>query len=246
MKLLNKTAGIIFSITMVTLVATADFAFAEDKPEADLTVSFLSQYVWRGFELSKDSLVIQPSMTVSHKGFGFNFWGNLDTDTYITGTNKFNETNLVLSYDGSVKKFGYAAGYIYYGLEGLNDLQEIYLTASYAVITSPTFTIYREITGVGEWYGLFEISHTFNLGKDMGLDLGASVGYLDTDTYNEFHDGKIWTTMSIPVSEYVTIVPELYYSFALSSEAETRIQSLSFTGNDDNFVYGGVSVSFTF
>ena len=63
---------------------------AEEKvevPSADASVAFLSKYVWRGFELSDDSIVIQPSMTVAYKGFGMNLWGNLDTDYFATKTN---------------------------------------------------------------------------------------------------------------------------------------------------------------
>jgi hypothetical protein len=35
----------------------------EDRPELSADVGFLSQYIWRGYGLSKDSLVIQPSIT---------------------------------------------------------------------------------------------------------------------------------------------------------------------------------------
>ncbi|MCG6882054.1 MAG: hypothetical protein LJE96_23280, partial [Deltaproteobacteria bacterium] len=41
-----------------TTVAEADKA-VEDAPSASLDVAFLSQYIWRGYELSKDSLVIE-------------------------------------------------------------------------------------------------------------------------------------------------------------------------------------------
>lgn len=55
----------------------------EDKPTANLAVSALSKYVWRGFELSKDSIVLQPSATVAYKGFSANVWGNEDTNVYV-------------------------------------------------------------------------------------------------------------------------------------------------------------------
>ena len=34
-----------------------------DRPTASADVAFMSQYIWRGYGLSKDSLVIQPSVT---------------------------------------------------------------------------------------------------------------------------------------------------------------------------------------
>ena len=46
---------------------------------ADLNVSLYSQYIWRGYELSRDSVVIFPTMTVGYKGFAVNLWADLDT-----------------------------------------------------------------------------------------------------------------------------------------------------------------------
>ncbi|MCU0583369.1 MAG: hypothetical protein MUE57_05970 [Syntrophales bacterium] len=57
-------------------------AAAEEKPTADFTVSALSAYIWRGQQQTRDSLVLQPSMTVGYKGFSANLWGNLDTNPY--------------------------------------------------------------------------------------------------------------------------------------------------------------------
>jgi hypothetical protein len=47
-----------------TTVAKADQEKA-DRPTASADVAFLSQYIWRGYALSKDSLVIQPSVTAA-------------------------------------------------------------------------------------------------------------------------------------------------------------------------------------
>ena len=38
-------------------------AAVEEKPTADFTVSALSAYIWRGQQLQRDSMVIQPSVT---------------------------------------------------------------------------------------------------------------------------------------------------------------------------------------
>lgn len=40
----------------------------EDRPGFSGYTDVLSQYVWRGYALSQDSAVIQPSMTVGYKG----------------------------------------------------------------------------------------------------------------------------------------------------------------------------------
>jgi hypothetical protein len=76
-----------------------------DKPGASADMGVFSQYIYRGFELSDDSIVIQPSVTLDYKGFSFNIWGNLDTklkrdsdDGSESDDVKYNETDLTLSY----------------------------------------------------------------------------------------------------------------------------------------------------
>ena len=63
-----------------TEAAELDTKVDEDRPELSADAAFMSQYVWRGYGLSKDSLVIQPSVTAGFKGFALNLWGNLDTN----------------------------------------------------------------------------------------------------------------------------------------------------------------------
>ena len=93
-------AGSMFIVTMGTTAAMCEEA---DAPTADFTLGLYSKYVWRGYELSKDSLVIQPSVTVGYKGFAFNLWGNLDTDqttdSYSEDDNNWNETDMTAPMD---------------------------------------------------------------------------------------------------------------------------------------------------
>lgn len=219
----------------------------EEAPTADASVAFLSKYVWRGFELSDDSLVIQPSLTLSYMGFSANLWGNLDTDFVPADTHKWNETDYTLSYDGAYEKLGYGVGWIYYALDGADDTQEFYGTLSYDVILAPSFTIYYDTDSFpGAWYANLAFSHSFMIAEKYSLDLGLAFGYLDNnDGYAEFHDGNLSASMSFPVGKYIAITPEIYWSFPLTSEAGDEIQAASFS-DDDNFVYGGVSASFSF
>lgn len=255
-----------FVLGLVCLAATAGQVKAEEeKPTADLTVSALSQYIWRGQELSQDSVVIQPSMTVEYKGFGFNLWGNLDTDYYDSeaDTNAWNETDMTLTYSRSFGQVGATAGYIYYGLDGLDDSQEVFLSLGLDCFLSPTVTVYREFSHYPSWYITAGISHSFALSRDMSLDLGFQASYLisdDVDAYGEvdadgnvtgkfsdFHDGTISAALNIPVAEYVTFTPQVYWTFAVSDDASDEMEMVrSIDGNDHDFVYGGVSVSFAF
>jgi hypothetical protein len=241
-------------LTLSILGAGASSSLAEEEvPSADASVAFLSKYVWRGFELSDDSLVIQPSLTASYKGFSANLWGNLDTKYFQTEAHNWSETDWTLSYDGAYEKLGYGVGWIYYALEDVadknirtNDTQEFYGTVSYDVLLAPTFTFYYDISDFkGLWYANLGFSHTFMIAEKYGLDLGLAFGYLDDNAdYSEFQDGLLSASMSFPIGEYIAITPEIYWSFALSSKSSDLIE----TGpsNKDNFVYGGVSASFSF
>ena len=220
---------------------------AEDKPEADLSTGIYSQYVWRGFAFSDSSMVIQPSMSVSYKGFGANFWGNLDTDMVGADSKDFNETDLTLSYDGSSGKIGYGIGWIYYNVDGTDyDTQELYVSATVDTFLAPTLTVYADIESSSAIYATLGVSHSVPVAEGMALDLGAQIGYMDDDAgYSEFHDGLLSASMTFTINDYVSVTPELYYSFALTNDAELMIAG----GSEDlekDHVFGGVSASFAF
>ncbi len=251
-------AGIFTAITLGSLPCQA-------APElsADATVGLYSGYIWRGYELSKDSVVIQPSVTVGYNGFAFNLWGNLDTDQstdlFSEDGNKWNETDMTISYDGSYTLLNYSVGYIYYALEGINDTQEIYLSLGLDLPASPTLSIYRDIDAAPGWYIALDLSHSINLTEELSLDLGAKLSYLVVDDestladpsdpsseYSDFHDAVFSVSLPYAVAENITITPELYYSFALGSDAKDVMENASADGNDSDFFYGGVSASLAF
>jgi len=268
MKRTKVLAGLLVSGACLGMIPGNAIA-GEEKPTADLTVSSLSQYVWRGFALSKDSVVIQPSMTVGYKGLAANVWANLDTDPYSATTdepNNWTETDFTLSYDWTMGPVGFSAGYIYYGLDSAEDTQEFYLSAALDSLLSPTITLYRDTDNLAGWYVTLGVAHSFSVTGKLTLDLGAQVGYLDadeassygevnggiessTDAYSGLHDGLLSASMTIPVNEYLSVTPELYYSFPLTSDAsdliEVRNQGL-INDADDSYIYGGVSVSLGF
>lgn len=234
----------------------------EDKPTGDLTMGVYSQYIWRGFEMSRDSVVIQPSMTVAYKGFSANLWGNLDTDPYSEGGDEpknWNETDLTLAYGWDMDLVSLSVGYIYYSLDSVDDTQEFFVSATLATILNPTLTIYRDVDSYRGWYLTLGISHSIPIHEEITLDLAAQAGYLSADdastyadpgdpnkSYRDFHDGTLSVGLTIPVTPHITVNPTLSYSFALSGDASDLLKEASKQKNDDNFVYGGISVSMTF
>jgi hypothetical protein len=247
----------------------AEQAVPQKRPEkvipedffANLNTSFYSKYVWRGLELSKDSLVIFPSATIGFRGFSFNVWTDLDThfDNPAPGKDKefkLQETDITLSYTNTFKplKLNYNVGWIYYDTDGFHGdtptkNQELFGTLTLDVLLKPTLSVYNEIETGQAWYASFGVSHGFKVYKDWSLDVGGSISYIynkSSEDINALHDGNVWSGLTIPLTPYASITPKIQYSFPLSAAARDRIEANSFNGNDNNFVYGGVILDLKF
>lgn len=267
MKLTKKmcalTVGALLFGGSIGLVRADEEKKEEPKPYTNAAVTFASKYMWRGYEQSKDSLVIQPSMTVGYRGFEANVWGNLDSNDNFTKANKanWNETDLTLTYTHKFGPIGLTGGYIYYALEGVDDSQEVFLKIAADVLLTPTLSVYREVANYPGWYFNLGVSHSFNLTKEITLDLGGSVGYQASDTdkivkytsnlmpttdkYNAFHDGQVSMGLTIPFAKYFSVKPMIAYNFPLSDDAKNRIKGTSLSNNSD-FFWGGVTFTASF
>jgi len=204
-----------------------------------------NQYIFRGYEIGKSGLVIQPSMTVSLKGFSATLWGNMDTNQRNTKTATFNqefkkgwnETDLTLSYTHEIKNLSITGGYIYYGTKYADETEEVFVALSYKTIANPTITVYRDITNYKGTYINFGLSHSFPVYKEMTIDLASGIGYFigesdywktyerSTGTYTGskyrgFHDGMVKMGLTIPVKKVFLIQPTVQYWFPLSSDAK--------------------------
>lgn len=247
------------AIAALTVLAGHTPAHAEEaeKPTAGLDIGGFSKYVWRGLELSQDSLVVQPSATIGYKGVSFNIWGNLDTANDSYDGSKYNETDLTLSYSKTLGIAKLTGGYLYYALDGLTDSQEAFASVSIGTILNPTIAVYREIAHLPAWYVSVGVSHSQELVDKITLDVAASAGYYHSEDsdfaeannpgekYQQLHNGLISVGFTIPFADYFTVKPTIAYSFPLTDKAEEYIQSVSLS-DESSFVYGGVTVSMAF
>ncbi len=265
----NNVLVWIISVTMV-LVLAVTAAAEQERPKADLSVSLLSAYIWRGQELSKDSLVVQPSATFSFKGFSANIWANYDTDLYrdIESLDNLTETDYTLSYQRDLGPVSTELGYIYYALDQAEDSQEFFASATLNTLFAPTLTVYREFAHYPSTYLTLEISHSLALGHQINMDmslLGSALFSDDSDAYpdpdNEkddysgLHHGKVSVSMPVPLSafihdpsaRYFTVTPEVNWVFPLSGDGSKDMsgRALGNTGHN-NFVYGGATLSLSF
>ena len=170
------------------------------KPTATFSTDILSQYIFRGAALSKDSAVIQPSATITWNGFSATVWGNFDTSRHSNniflplpsgqeGDTKWSETDFTLSYTKEIcPNFSILIGNVYYGLQPPlqspygQDEDELFGGVSYAFPWfTVAFTAYGEVIHtVDEWFQL-DLTKSIPvdcLCKGATLDLGASFGYL--------------------------------------------------------------------
>jgi uncharacterized protein (TIGR02001 family) len=259
-------------LMMVFVAALFPFpagAEGEGRPTASADVAVLSKYVWRGFELSDDSIVVQPSLLLGYKGFSLGLWGNLDTDvnyeSEFAGDSKWNETDFTVSYDRFFGPVAVGVGYIYYALDGVDDSEEVFGRIGLNTFLAPTFTAYREVGNVPAWYLEFGISHSFPIYGQVTLDLAGTVSYYRSDDdsfvevdddlnftgnrYRNLHNGLITAGLTVPLGDHLSITPLVAYSFPLSSRADDFIRynsrELGLSGDSD-FFYGGVSLSIAF
>lgn len=236
-------------VLTLVLVACLSLPAWAVETSTDGSVGIFSSYVWRGITIHKD-VAVQPSVGLSYGGFGANLWSdwNGDSDEMV-------ETDLTLSYSLSIEKLSLEAGYIYYGLDGFKDTQELYASASYDVLLSPSLTLYWDFDEGDGAFLVASIGHSFALPHDIALNLGASASVNlensvmgqdeNGDDFSNFYNGEVSASLSIPIMEAVSIEPMVAYSFSLSNDAENAISSLSDGGDNDVF-YGGATLSLSF
>ena len=245
-----KTLKLFVLIMFITCTFSIGVLHAEETETSGYaSVDVMSNYVWRGQKLS-NSWVVQPSVGITYAGFGANLWANYDTDL-----SEHNETDLTLNYNFSVDKFSFDAGYIYYALDGVDDTQEFYLSVGYDLLLSPTLTIYYDFDEGNGAFIVASIGHSFDLGKDIPLEVGASASYninnkvmgldKDGDDFSNFYNAELSSSVSIPITKVLSVTPKVAYSFPLSNDAEDAISSISDDGDKDIF-YGGINLTLSF
>lgn len=224
---------------------------------ADLNVMFCSQYIWRGYQLSKDSLVIFPQLTLGYKGFAVTTWVDLDTRFKASPNKKFKlqETDVITTYSNSIApwKLNYTLGWILYDYQPLSGNpdgtikdtknQELFVTLGLDTILKPTLSIYQEIEIGRAWYFQLGVAHSFAVYKDWSLDLAATASYMhnsSTADISAFHDGNLSAGLKIPLNKYLSIKPNIQWSFPLSSAASEKIRKGGLDGHSNTFVYGGI------
>ena len=221
-----------------------------------VSLGTFNRYIFRGYRLGRDSIVFEPALSVSYRGFSAAFWGNIDMREKATacfvpdrpGRKSFNETDLTLNYTYSSRRFGLTAGFIYYGTKYTAETQELYVAASLVFPGKPTLTIYRDIDAYPGTYFLLSLAHSVTLKKGITLDLGASAAYFSGsaeywrtylssagsytgEKYRAFHDGVIKAGLTIPLAKTLGLQAGAQFCFPLSAAAGRTIEGHSYNIN---------------
>lgn len=233
-----------------TLLACALLIFgitAGNVAAADVTASvdLASAYVWRGITFN-DGFVIQPSIDVSHKGFGFNVWGNFDVNDY-NGTltqNNFSEVDLTLSYTYEYKIMTASVGVIEYCFPGGNpNTHEAYVSVDLAVFMglSVGAAYYYDFGTTDGSYTSFGASYSHDFTKQFNLTLAAALGYasqnMSAGADAGLHDYNISLTGTYAITDAVSIGAFIAYTGSFDTNV---------LPDQDVDVYGGINISYAF
>ena len=172
-------------------VAAPAPAAGEEKPTADLTVSAFNLYYYQGRAYSRNSLVIQPSLTVGYRGFSAGIWGNLDTDPYPLNPaegkhgGNWTETDVTLSCGKTFGRVSAGLSYAYYGIAGASaegadtrDQHDLGVSVKLNTLLSPALNVYYMFDNSQRWYFMLGVSHTFAISGMLSLKVTATAGYL--------------------------------------------------------------------
>ncbi len=262
-----------FAALFFLFVSSLGAAAEESKISGFAGVGVFNKYVFRGYEFSDRSIVIQPSLGMGYRDFSLTFWGNMDTKEHPTqsftpdrpGKKSFNETDVNFSYSRSVGKIGLTGGYAYYGTKYVTETEELYLSLSYDTYAKPTLSIYRDIASFPGTYINLALSQSWKIYKENTLDLSGSVGYFAGDSgywktfdsstggytgekYRAFHDGMISAGFTMPIGRNFVVQPIVQYWFPLSDKAKRTVDGRPYNPNgrlEDTFI-GGVNIKLSF
>lgn len=253
-----KNLKLFVLVMILTCTFSIGALYAEETETSGYaSVDAMSNYVWRGQKLS-NSWVVQPSVGITYGNFDANIWANYDSDSIIDegdGHGEVTETDITANYNFSFDKLTIGVGYIYYVLNSANDTQEIFVSAAYDVFLNPSLTIYYDYDEGQGALIIASIGHSFDLSKDIPLELGASTSFnienkvmgtdSEGDEFSNFYNGELTSSVSIPLTKALSVTPKAAYSFPLSNDAKEAISSIS-DDRDKDIFYGGINLTLSF
>ena len=231
-------------------------SFAQDKPEFEITADYFGKYIWRGQNLNDDP-AFQPGFSATFKGLTAGIWGSVDTTDIHGSSGEFTEVDYYADYSADVpgiEGLGFSVGAIYYDFPNTvyDATTELYWGFNFDTFLSPSITFYHDIDEVEGLYVSASIEHSiekiFELSPDVpvGLDLGASFGWGDSEYNNAYfgldeskaNDLSLSAALPFEIGGW-SITPSAHYVVLVDSDIKDS------SGYDDEFFVGiGLSKGF--
>ena len=236
----------LFGILLVGMLLVAP-ANAQENVSFGITVDPMYGYIWRGQELgADDKIALQPGVELGfgESGLTVGAWGswfvqNRGNLKDVDEIDLYADFSRTLSEDIGV---GISIGFIEYvfpnGGDGATHSEEAYVGISLDNAIAPALTFYYDFGLTDSWYLALSAGVDVPLGSEDGpaLSLGASVAASgDADAYGEkngFNDLTVTASVGVPLGQ-ISITPMV--GFAIVDEGV----------NENNEIYGGISIGFS-
>jgi len=179
-------------VTGVAAVLLVPSVFAQEEEagvEVSVSADVASAYVFRGVTFN-DGPVLQPGVEVSGLPIVFGVWGNLNLGDYdgMLVEGQFSEIDLWAVYNIplGLDPFWVSIGYSEYNYPsaGGDADREAWASIGLDVPLAPTLDVYYGLDGAvrKSFFAEASIGHELALGRGVGLELGAAIAYLLSDS----------------------------------------------------------------
>ncbi|MBD3426687.1 MAG: hypothetical protein GF409_05605 [Candidatus Omnitrophica bacterium] len=270
------TILVIWAVTAEALMDTEE-GWLPQKPEwmPDISHShsFLTKYIWRGWNLGDDP-VWQMDTSVSKWGLTFDIWTNYTFDSDKSDDNglyqEFTEVDYTVDYTINMEQLSgvsgmdfpevilplsVSGGYVYYTFPNLDrddkffDTHEVYLGASYDCFLQPSFIWYWDVgVGKGNTDGGGDGSYfQFGLGHTFELaenGLSATIGWTTGIIDEQWTDETGWADMVF--SGEVAIPIFNYFTITPSIAYSLILDRDTYNDDAENEFYGGITIGFDY
>ncbi len=253
-------------------------AFAEAEksdlmPDISVSTSFLSKYIWRGWNLG-DEPVMQLDGSASKWGFTFDWWANYslndEKDRDGGRYQEFTEIDYTIDYTLNIgdmsEKLGVeevplvaplslSAGYIYYTFPNVDreskyfDTHEVYFGASYDCLLQPYFKWYWDVdSGKGNADGGGDGSY-FIAGIGHNFEFGetgvtADLGMSCAYNDEQWTDKRGWADMGFSGSVNIPVLG--YFTISPAVSYSLILDRDTYNDAAENEFYGGLKISFEY
>jgi hypothetical protein len=165
----------------------------------------------------------------------------------LTDQGQFDGKDITLSYEGSVGRLGFSAGYIYTTENSHSDRGSVLLGLdNYSK---------NALNNIEErpWYVTLDLSRSFQLSSNLAVGVGSKAVLLSNTPDDDSTANKaVSMSLNLPVSYkgFLTITPEVQWSRSLLANGEqgtaNDIDNIFDSEDGQNAFYGGMSISFSY